>query len=646
MKKFFCLLPAAMLCYFVFPQKTIPEFGKIDVADLQMKSCSFEPGASAMNLFDVEETEWTIINQYITRLTTERHVRIKIFSQPGYKYASVKIPYFSKKGVAKIKDLSGIVYNLDPSGNVVTEKLEKKDFFKEKAEENIGVINFTFPNVKPGSVIEFRYTRIEKNVWNIQPWIAQDVIPTAYASTTIITPGILNIREKIYGSDTITHKKDQFTKGGSAHNRNVYFRENIKSFQPEPFMSSFKDNLLKVIFQLAPAGNFLVEAAASPRTIWTETGFRFFESPSYGEQIKKIIPGTESIVDSAKKMPSIGSTVNYIYKEVKKRTPPKVEQTLAADDIIDAWNNKTGNSTEINLILLNLLEKANVKCYPLLVSTRENGKVNTSFPSPGQLNGVDVLVVDFNNYYVLDASLKYQSFRIPPFNVMNREAFLLIPGNMKWITVTDESPLLKQNTDIRATFNDNGTIEGDATLLFYDYAKSAILDSSDEDEQKDQFFDKKTQGLKITSVNQKNAEDDTEPLTQTFKFSYEPQSSGDFFFINPQFLFLKKDNPFTKDTRNTDIDFGSNQQFTSTFMLTIPDTYEVEELPKNMLVRAPDTSFSFKRIFSSDPIHVLLTQTFEIKRSVFEKINYPAIKEFFTRAFALMEEEIVLKKKK
>ena len=179
MKKFSCFLPAVLLFLFAFSQKTIPDFGKIDIAELQMKSCSFEPGASAMNLFDVEETELTIINQYISRLTTERHVRIKIFSEQGYKYASVKIPYFSKKGVAKIKDLSGIVYNLDPSGIVVTQKLEKKDFFKEKAEENIGVINFTFPNVKPGSVVEFRYTRIEKNVWNIQPWMAQDMIPTA-----------------------------------------------------------------------------------------------------------------------------------------------------------------------------------------------------------------------------------------------------------------------------------------------------------------------------------------------------------------------------------------------------------------------------------------------------------------------------------
>lgn len=645
MKRVTCFLLVSLVYNLASAQQILPEFGKIDIAELQMKSCPFEPDAVAMNLFDVQETELTIINQYISRLTTERRVRIKIFNESGYKYASIQIPYFSKKGVTKIKDLSGVVYNLDSSGNIVVKKLEKKDFFKEKAEENLGVINFAFPNVKPGSVIEFRYTKTEKNIWNIDPWIAQDVIPTAYASTTIITPGYLRIKEKIYGSDTIIQKKEQLTKGASPRDKKIFFKENIKSFRAEPFMSSFKDNLLRAVFLLVPVGNFLIEASMSPRVVWTETGFRFFESPNYGEQIKKIIPGTEGLIDSARKMPSIGSTVDFIYKEVKKRAPVKVEQTLSADDITDAWNNKTGNSTEINLILLNLLEKANVKCYPLLVSTRENGKVNTAFPSAGQLNGLDVLVVDFNNFYVLDASLKYQSFRNPPPNIMNREAFLLIPGDMKWVMITDERPLLKQNTTIIATVEENGVAEGNATNLYFDYARSSVLDSAKE-ENEDRFFDKQTPGLKIISVDQKNTDNDTDPLLQQIKFSYELQNSGDFYFINPQFLFLKRENPFTKETRNTDIDFGSNQQINITFQLNIPDAYKIEKLPGNILVRAPDTSFFFKRIVSSDSSYILLSQTFEIKRSFFEKENYSPIREFFAKAYALMQEEIVLKKKK
>jgi hypothetical protein len=335
----------------------------------------------------------------------------------------------------------------------------------------------------------------------------------------------------------------------------------------------------------------------------------------------------------------------YLRKPSKKRAPVKVEQTLHADDIIDAWNDKTGNSAEINLILLNLLEKANIDCYPLLVSTRDNGKINTDFPSFGQFNGVDVLAIDSNIVYVMDASIKYQSFKNPPLNVMNRKAFLLAPNNMKWVLIDDERPLLRESATIQGTFKENGAIVGNADYWYYDYAKSIELDSTNEDDE-DRFIDKKTQGLKIISTKQKNAENNTDPLVQQIEFSYEPQSTNQFYFVNPQFLFLKKDNPFTQEARHTDIDFGCNQEFDVKLHLTIPASFEIEELPKNILVRAPDTSFFFKRTCFSDSTHILLSETFEVKQPVFGKENYQGIKEFFTRTYALMQEEIVLKKKK
>ena len=80
--------------------------------------------------------------------------------------------------------------------------------------------------------------------------------------------------------------------------------------------------------------------------------------------------------------------------------------------------------------------------------------------------------------------------------------------------------------------------------------------------------------------------------------------------------------------------------------MTIPPTFQIEQLPKNIMVRAPDTSFFFKRVFAFDSTHILLTESFEINQPVFDKANYSAIKDFFSKAYALMEEEIVLTKKK
>jgi len=598
-----------------------------------------------MKLFDVQEIEFRS-SDYTSKLRTERRVRIKIFNENGYKHATIRIPYFSKKRLTKIKELKGVIYNLDSAGNLVIQKLEKKDFFKEKAEDNLGIINFTFPNLKPGSIIEFSYTKIEKNIFQIDPWVLQSEIPSAYASTIIITPSNSRIREKITGADTIEQRTEQSNKGYNGTTKRIYHRENIVSFQREPFMSSSKDNLLRVVFLLIPRSSFFVDAMTKPEAMWRFAGRELMFSPYFGGQIDKPIPGTEKLIDSAKAISNIADRIGFIYEALKKRVPDKAEQTLYPSDIIEAWNNKAGNTAEINLILLNLLKKAGVTSYPLLVSTREHGKVDINFPSIGQLNGVDVLAADSDHVYVMDASLKYQSILIPPLNILNRDAFLLQENDMKWVSIDDTRPLLKQNLTIQGMLKEDGSIEGTAYWLHYDYAKSIMLDSSMEDEKEDRFYDKKPQGLEIRSVSFEDADDDNKPLLQKMEFSYTPLQTGDFYFISPQLLAQRTDNPFVKETRNTDVDLGCNQELTLKLHLSVPPGFQVEDVPKSIIIRAPDTAFYFRQVVQSDSVTVFLTQTFNINQSIFYKEYYPALREFFQRVYALMAEEITIKRKK
>jgi uncharacterized protein DUF3857 len=627
-----------------YSQKKLPEFGKIDIADLQMKQCSFEPEASAMKLLDLQDVEFQM-SEYSTRIETQKRVRIKVFSEKGYEYASIKIPYYSKKRISKIKDLSGVIYNLDSAGNIVVHKLEKKDFFKEKSEDNLGVINFTFPNLKPGSVIEYSYTRIDKNNLQIEPWVAQDEIPVAYASATIITPSYAKIKEKISGTMNIDIASEKIK--GDRY-KTIYYKENVKSFHPEPFMSSYRDNLLHVAFLLTPA-DALFDLLSAPKAAWSKYGRDLLRSEDFGGQIRKNIPNTDKLVDSAKAIKSVDDRIGFIYQAVQKRLPDKGEQTMYPNDVIEAWNNKSGNTAEVNLILLNLLRKSDVDCYPILISTREHGKISEDFPSVSQMNGVDVIAVNGDKNYLLDATVKFQSYLNPPFNVLNREGYVLIEGNMQWVSISDDRPLIKQDVQVIMNLKEDGKSEGITNISYFDYAKSYALDTTDDDEEKnDKFFDKNPIGLKITSVSQENADSATKPLLKHIEFEYEPQETNDFYFISPQFMTSKKDNPFTKTTRTTDIDFGCNQQLSFAMQLDLPKDFTVDQLPRNITVRAPDSSFFFKRNCSinADSSLISLYTFFEVKRPEFDKEEYEGVHEFFNRVYPLMSEEIILKKKK
>jgi len=109
-------------------QNNIPEFGKVDISELTMKECPFEKNADAMNLVQTAKVDFdTRVGGAVPETTLEYRYRIKIFNERGFSSANIKIPYFSESKSSKVTDIEGYIYNLDTDGNIVIEKLEKKD---------------------------------------------------------------------------------------------------------------------------------------------------------------------------------------------------------------------------------------------------------------------------------------------------------------------------------------------------------------------------------------------------------------------------------------------------------------------------------------------------------------------------------------
>ena len=172
-----------------------------------------------------------------------------------------------------------------------------------------------------------------------------------------------------------------------------------------------------------------------------------------------------------------------------------------------------------------------------------------------------------------------------------------------------------------------------------------MLDSTSEDDKKN-YFNKKPDGLKMLSTTFENTQNDNQPLIQKLEFDYTGPNTGNYYFINPQFLMTTNSNPFVQTTRHTDIDLGSRQELILKINLEFPDAlYSVDFIPSNILVRAPDSSFMYRRIVTQEKGRVSYYQSFEINYPIFYKEDYPGVKEFFDRVYALMAEEIVLKKK-
>ena len=639
---FYGVLPAAKA------QEKLPDFGKIDVADLQLKECSFYKGASAMYLIKTTNTVFDL-NPYvgIPKVTTEYRVRIKIFTEAGFSSATVTIPYTGNSRITKITDLEGYMYTLGPDGNVITQKLDNDQVFNEKArgQKAHNKISFTFPGLQKGCIVEYRYKKINKNAYHIAPFFFQEELPTAYTKCSVTYPG--------YFADLQYHfvTKQPFDKDSSEkkHARSEYntsYRaftmHNVPAFKPEPLMTSLEDNLQRVEFAVLESVFF-----NSAQSRWFDYNAELLRSPYFGLQIKQDVPGSDSIINAVKAVKDTSAKIDMLYSYVKKRISWNGEQVFVSASLDDCLKDGMGSSAEMNILLLNLLRKAGIFCVPVLFSSHDNGKTDKTFATLGQFNGVDVLAADGSILYVLDCTQKNLSYKTTPLNIINSEVFMVDREKSGWVSVVDKRNLMNTDLSVNAEIDSAGLMHGAGRVLYTAIAKAQELKDEEADKKKDskELVDDNSVDLKIDSSFSIHHDDDNDTLIHNLRFHASTVNTGDLYFINPFMFSMFKKNPFSDSARYSDIDFGCNQSYTTSIRLNISPVFNVEEIPKSVLIRTEDSSILFRQQFFSAGNQLLVRNTFTINRAVFDKEEYTGVKSFFDKVYTLLQDQVLLKKK-
>ena len=174
MKKLLALI--TLLCLFSCVHAQVRGFGNIDTADLKLTSCDFEKDANAEVLFDRAKVYFSMFGT----ISLERHKRIKIFNEKGKENGSVKIEYDNMYGVDHIVDVEAQTINLE-NGKIITSKIDPKQFYFQHTDNNKDALILSFPEVKPGCVIEYRYSLMRNIASNFPAWYFQNDVPTRYS---------------------------------------------------------------------------------------------------------------------------------------------------------------------------------------------------------------------------------------------------------------------------------------------------------------------------------------------------------------------------------------------------------------------------------------------------------------------------------
>jgi hypothetical protein len=654
MKPLLCACLLFLLSHSARAQAKIADFGDVDLGELTLKDCPFEKGAAAMNLLktakigmDVSEFSGNLT------LTTEYRVRIKVFNKQGFSAANIKIPYVGEGHAIKIKDIEAFIYSLDSTGAITKKKVEKRDVFKNrsKAVGSLNYISFTFPDIYNGAILEYKYTKVEKNSLSMQPWFFQDKIPTAFSRVVADIPFYAYLTYRTIGSDHLEKDSSFRKRANSINDENIYSftMRNVHSLRPEPMMYSLSDNLERLEFALSPRSMFHSGFLSNEEKMKMQNWY-LLRSRHFGYQCDKPVEGVDRLIDSVRNLPQKRDRIAAIYSYIVKNIHFNGEQRFLCDSLENCLTSGSGSSAEINILFLNLLRKVGVKCMPLLVSTHENGNPDIDFPTMSQFNGVDVMVRDSSLSFIIDCTQKLLSYDMPPYNVLNSNTYIVDANASGWLFVFDSRILSKTETVVESVMDSAGSFRGNATIREIGFAKQATMDELDKKEEKS-GEDKSTEnesiaGLVVDTAAMENAGTVADTLVERVSFRYLPATSGDIYFINPYLFLGFKRNPFTDSVRYSDVDFGCNQSYTSRLRIKLARNFSLESMPEDRLIQNPDSNIVFKRRVYMEGSYLIVENSFLLKNTIFIKEEYGSLKSFFDRFYAFQNDVIPIKRRR
>ena len=638
--------------FFIFPvfsQSDKVQFGAIPKEDLASKFSSLDKNAEAEVLHESYDVNLSLFGGRL-EITIKSHTRIKIYNEKGLDEANIKIPYISRAGAEGIFKLEGQTYNQDESGNMTTSKLEKKSIYNKKINNRLSNQILTFPEVKAGSIIEYKYT-LKRTLLYFDDWTFQRNIPVRYSNCTIEYPSEFSFSH--IALTTLPVEIDQKQSGYAM--RKSFTMRNLPALKDEPFMSSADDYLQQVQFNLS--GYFSPQLTVNLTTTWPEIIKELMEDEDFGVQLKKDIPKTAELDDKLKALNTDFAKMTSIYNYTREKMLWDGDYSIwALGGVKSAWSEKKGNSGEINLIMINLLKNAGLNANPLLVSTRSHGKLNTLDPNINQFNTVMALVKIDSTTYVLDATDKETPSHLIPERVMYTEGLVINKFDLNkvytaqdfgWVTIWDDRKKYGKLVNISAELDTEGNISGQAFILNSDYARLSTLKAWKADKEE---FQKELSNvhasMKITDFIQKNEDKDSLALESKFKFKLQANESGEYQYFSINLFNGLEKNPFIADERSSDIMFGVNQKVNLGGLISIPAGYTFEELPKNIKLIMPDKSIIMTRAMQLVGNKVNYAVTIEFAKPFYSVEDYPELQAFYKKMFELLNEQIVIRKAK
>ncbi|NDK55170.1 transglutaminase domain-containing protein [Pontibacter fetidus] len=623
----------------------VAKYGKVNEAELKMTRFAQDTSAEAIVLSDYGYTRFSFNHE--VQVITERHIRIKILKKSGYDWATIDVPFYVKGGDReRVSSIKGVTYNLE-NGQVQKSKLESGAVFEEQHSENWFSKKFTMPNVKEGSVIDVAYTITSDFVYNLREWEFQTTIPTLWSEYHAEIPSYYDYKFLMQGYHPLYSNDKNIAASAKpelVNNAYVWIMKDVPALKEEKYITTIKDYQSRIEFELQQIV-YPGQAARQMSGNWDDVTSDLMMSERFGAQLNRSGFFKSEVAYTMNQHKTPLQLAQALYDQVKSRMNWNGKYTyLATTTTRKAYETRTGNVADINLLLTAMLQEAGLEASPVLVSTRENGRPPKQSPLVNKFNYVVCHVEIDGVSYLLDATEPLMPFGMLPVRALNGEGYLIKKKEHRWVALKPVVYSKFITTDL--ALKANGDMDGQATESAGGYYAFSVRKSlSDNGEEKFSESLKRGANYKVGKPMIENKD----KLTEALKIKYSISASGNgqdnhIIYLSPLVGHAKTDNPFKVSERVYPVDFGTPVDETIITNYTIPTGYVIDEAPKNVTVSLPNNGGKFTYLVQQEGNTLQVLSRININKPVFYAQEYAYLKEFYNQIIAKHAEQIVLKK--
>ena len=607
-------------------QKAPMKYGKVSKEEVALKV--YEPDSTVDAVVLCEYGEFRP-----DELKFHYAIRYKIFTKEGLDNLIMSIPVETKSAV------SGMVFNM-VDGKIVESKMKKESMYEERVIGSYSRMRIAPPDAREGSVIDISYSyRGLPSEWNFQK-----MIPVLWSELVIPWSEYYSFNKRVTGYEPLSE--------GSQYR---WVAKDMPAFLPEPYISSGNNYMTTMFIEISeihiPENSYNTGYHERFSTSWDEVSQYYYDHLGYGVVLRE---SAGFLNDAAEEVKSASATekelvcnaLDRIQADVKWNKRNRLFPTSPFREVY--VKDKTGSSADMNFLFLKLLEKLDIDCYPMLLSTRSEGCINPMFPTLNRFNYTVSYVKIGDAFHVIDASDKYYGSELLKPTCLNGAAFLVTREKGEWVDIVPDK-MSRKLINCSLSVAEDGFVQGKMQVQYADYAAASFRENQEDYTTQDEYlqdFEQDNPGIFVMDYEVENLDKNQGIVSEIFEVEIDGNTNvgAGLIHIDPVMMDRLEENPFKLETRKCPVDFayGRNRMYNLT--LNIPDGFVVEQLPVPINLMTSDKSGVFQFNVTQIGNTIQLMYNIVIKKPVFLQAEYEELRSFYNLIVNKEAEPIILKR--